>query len=531
MLDKVISTKFGKLSGVEEDGVLLFKGVPYAAPPVGDLRWKPPVDPQPWEGVRVCDAYAPRAMQPAIGGGSFEPYASDFYYMGDPESSEDCLYINIATCAESADEKRPVYMWFHGGGLSSGYSYEVEFDPTVLAKKGIIVVTVGQRLGVFGYMALPQLSAEQNGISGNYGLMDEVKALDWVYENIAAFGGDPENITIGGQSGGTWKTGALATCPAAAGKVKRVINQSSLCWIQKYAPLSVGEAEGTAFIEYLGFSKDASLEELRAADASVFNPSVDPFSGEVQVPGSMYYDGVWVPEADMTVSMDRYAGHCDYLAGGNYGESVMRREFVMGGSPVATAQEFYAAAKDVLGEELYNKYDFEKLCPVSDEEADHMARRLAAEGLTGFGGQMKNRCFGAYRAKKFPGSKTFSYIFSHITPAHPEDIGTNRDPDALLAWHSSELWYTFASLRENVPPCRPWTETDFHLAEQMSSYWANFIKTGDPNGEGLPYWPASDENFGWMDLADEPIAHQGMEGEKDALIMEFTEQDPELPKV
>lgn len=190
----IINTKYGQVRGVVEEDVLVFKGVPYAAPPVGELRWKAPQDPASWEGVRECDTYGPRPVQPPQGGLFFEPWGSDFYYMGFTAYSEDCLYLNIATDAESADEKRPVFMWFHGGGLSSGYSYEIEFNPTVLAKKGVVVVTVGQRLNVFGYLSLPQLSAEQGGISGNYGLMDEVKALDWVRENIAAFGGDPDNI-------------------------------------------------------------------------------------------------------------------------------------------------------------------------------------------------------------------------------------------------------------------------------------------------------------------------------------------------
>ena len=185
---EIVSTKYGQVRGVIEEDVLLFKGVPYAAPPVGELRWKEPQDPAPWQGVRDCDTYGPRPVQPSQGGLGFEPWASDFYYMGCTAYSEDCLYLNIATDAQSPEEKRPVYMWFHGGGLSSGYSYEVEFNPAVLAKKGIVVVTVGQRLNVFGYLSLPQLSAEQGGISGNYGLMDEVKALNWVRENIAAFG-------------------------------------------------------------------------------------------------------------------------------------------------------------------------------------------------------------------------------------------------------------------------------------------------------------------------------------------------------
>lgn len=132
----ILNTKYGKVQGVVEEGVLVFKGIPYAAPPVGELRWKPPVDPAPWEGVRLCDKYGPRPMQVNNGGLFFEPWASDFYYMGNPPYSEDCLYLNVATDAQSADEKRPVFMWFHGGGLSSGYSYEVEFNPTTLAKRG-----------------------------------------------------------------------------------------------------------------------------------------------------------------------------------------------------------------------------------------------------------------------------------------------------------------------------------------------------------------------------------------------------------
>ena len=533
----VVSTQYGKISGVIEQDVRVFKGIPYAAPPVGDLRFKPPVDPEAWEGVRACDEYGPRAMQPSGTGLSMEPWASDFYYAGAPEMSEDCLYLNVATAAESAEEKRPVYVWFHGGGLASGYSYEIEFDPTVLAKKGIVVVLVGQRLNVFGYLSLPQLSKEQ-GTSGNYGLMDEVKALDWVVNNIAAFGGDPENITIGGQSGGTAKTGALATCPMAAGKVKRVVNQSALNWDVHYKSMKDGEKDGQEYLSAIGVDPDITPEELRKIPAEKFYEINDPPIGASgpHVPGSMVCDGKWVENENMLVSFDKYAGNCDYLIGGNWGESPLALGFFLGNRPVKDKKDFYAAIKGIIGEDIYEKYDVEKIFPVSDDldaaGLDRLARRLAIEGLTGFGGNMKNRYFGAYRAEKYPKARTFSYIFSHITPVREEDYSIPlRNPNTMLAWHSSELWYTFGSLREGTPPCRPWTELDFKLADEVSSYWANFIKTGDPNGEGLPVWPESRENYGWLDIGDEIVSHDGMEGEKDELLKESLLKNNDLPMI
>jgi para-nitrobenzyl esterase len=536
----IVQTKYGKVSGIESAdpkyaGITYFNGIPYAAPPVGELRWKPPADPVPWDGVRKCDTYGPRAMQQQmVQGLSFEPYSTDFYYMGYPEMSEDCLYLNIATGAESPDEKRPVFMWFHGGGLASGHSYEIEFDPSELAKKGIIVVTVGQRLNIFGYLALPQLSAEQGGKSGNYGLMDEVKALDWVYENIAQFGGDPDSITVGGQSGGTWKSGALAATPASKGRVKRVINQSALCWLTEYRAISEAEANAQEFLNALGLDPEMPIDELRKVDAKVFySGKFNPFAGGPRMPSDMVYDGYWVPEMKMADSVDKFAGHCDYLIGGNFGENTMRESFSLGGQAYQTAAEVYARAKELLGD-LYDRFDFENLVSITDDTADRVSRRLAIEGLTPysgiFAGEMVNRYFGDYRAAKFPGTKTYSYIFSHITPTRPEEKGTVRDSERLLAWHSSELWYTFASLRENVPPARPWTEADFRLADIISSYWANFVKKGDPNGEGLPFWPASDAGFGWMDLATEPVAHYGLEDDKDQMLYEYTKRNPKLPR-
>ena len=518
----IVQTQYGKLRGVEApdgkyEGITYFKGVPYAKAPVGELRWRPPVDHEGWEGVRDAVNYAPAETQKRISGLAFEPYSSDFYYMGNPVCSEDCLYLNITTGAVSAQEKRPVYMWFHGGGLADGYSYEIAFDPSELARKGIVVVSVGQRLNILGYLALPQLSAEQGGKSGNYGFMDEVKALDWVYKNIAAFGGDPENITIGGQSGGTMKTGALAASTYNKGRVRRVINQSSLCWRRGFAALEQVEQYCMKYLEFMGINPQASMDELRAIPA--LDLLKDPDVQGPSIPSMMVYDGDYVPYPDMRRSVDQYAGNCDYLCGSNFGESSLTRGFVIGAKGPAKLSDVQAAAKENLGD-LYEKYDFDVVSGLTEENADHRSRWLASLGLNGMGGVAEFTSFGALRAKAHPNSRTFSYLFSHVTPTRPEDEGTPRDASRLLAWHSSELWYTFASLREGVPPVRPWTKKDFDLADQMSTYWSNFMKTGDPNGEGLPVWPESRENLGWMELGDQPVGHEGIEGRLGELIYE-----------
>ena len=235
----IVQTSFGPVQGVEltgeNAGLTQFRDIPYAAPPVGELRFAPPADPTPWTDVRVCDSWPPAAIQ------TFFP-GEGLYPLGRPERSEDCLYLNVTTGAESADEKRPVFIWYHDGGLSNGYSFDPRNDHSPLAKKGIVVVSVGHRLAEFGYMALPQLTAEQ-GQSGNYGLMDTVKALQWVHDNIARFGGDPDNVTIGGESGGCAKCCALAGLKETRGLFRRVINQSGLYWLRKFHTQKEAEKE------------------------------------------------------------------------------------------------------------------------------------------------------------------------------------------------------------------------------------------------------------------------------------------------
>ena len=519
-----VSTKYGKVQGVELEGkyagLTLFKGIPYAAPPVGELRWRPPVSPEPWDDVRICDTYAKMAPQIFPPAEEFVPYGLDFYYEGYPDVSEDCLYLNICTGAQSPEEKRPVYMWYHGGGLSTGFTYEVEFNPEELTRKGIVVVMVAQRLNVFGYLSLPQLSEEQGCISGNYGLMDQMKALEWVRENIAAFGGDPDNITIGGQSGGTTKTCVMAALPSMQGKFRRIINESGLKWkLVLKSPEEVTRISQN-YLKKLGIDPNISLDELRKIDAMAL---VD---GSGDMPAEILWDGNLVPKASVSEMFEENLGKVDVLCGSNYGEGYPLADSQ---TQITNPQEFYENYREFL-DDLYDKYDFEALYPVTEETCWSTAMRLAGIGVTkndrrGMGRNvMLSRVFGKKRAKLQPGSRVYAYFFSHVLPGRPEDEGTPRATEKLLAYHSSELWYTFASLREGIPPVRPWREEDYQVADMVSSYWVNFMTTGDVNGEGLPYWPAASDNYGWMELLPEPIAREGLKTEEDKLLREFVER-------
>ena len=495
----VVTTAYGQMSGIPGEiysDITIFKGVPYAEPPVGELRWQPPQALVSWEGVLACDTYSAIAPQYADQGAGSEPYTQDFFYDPFPEISEDCLYLNITTPAVTGDEKLPVYMWFHGGGQRHGYSYEPEFNAEELAKKGVIVITVGQRLGVFGYIALPQLTAEQ-GTSGNYGNMDQVQAYYWVRENIAAFGGDPDNIVFGGQSGGTSKSVAMELFPGV--DAKGMVLESGLKWFDSFASLESAEEKGKVYLEHIGLDSDATLEELRALDTLVYLGS-DVSDYVSNTPGSTICDGVYIKYNSIKEAFDagEYEG-INILSGTNLGEASVRNV----DTSTMTAESFYVLYREYLGDR-FDAYDFENLVLVTDETAGDTFRTLSSLGLNvGLGATysrslMVNRVFGEIMSQNEANGNYYSYLFTRFTPIRPEDVGTARDYAILWAWHSSDLWYYFASLKDGNPPARPWEEADFELADLMSSYLANFIRTGDPNGEELPVWPQADVNHGYM---------------------------------
>ncbi len=479
----VVQTDKGQVSGVYENGVTYYKGIPFAKPPVGELRWAAPVDAEPWEGVKACDTYAPMAMQILS---TTDWWGPEFYYPwfdAKPPMSEDCLYLNVVTPAEKGDEGYPVLMWIHGGASMHGYSWEPEFEPSKLAQKGVIVVSVPYRLGVFGWMATEALSkASEGGASGNYGVLDLIQSLKWIQANIAAFGGDPNRVTIAGQSAGAGNVGALLTSPLADGLFQQAIMDSSFGALGTRTAMEALYERCDAYLAEKGY-QDMSVEELRALPTSAFMNEETP---KTEVYGKGFgscVDGRVLTKTPKEFFLQEGAlkGR-NILFGSNSGEG--NGEFA-----VTPQAEVFAAAKETYGE-LYDKYNFEQLYKGTDD----LGAKLESLRLRSEQGATQHLIIGEVLSGLNPDSNLFAYYFSHRTPGREEDV--------RWAWHSSELWYAFNSMRA-IPEQRDWEEIDYKIAEDYSSYWADFIATGNPNGPALPYWPAvSGKNKVLMELGD-----------------------------
>lgn len=429
--------------------VRLFAGIPFAAPPVGDNRWRPPQPAEPWSGIRDASSFAPRCLQGRFGG----PDNAD-----DPPASEDCLYLNVWTTAESADEQRPVMVWLYGGGFTSGSGSEPRYHGDSLARKGAVVVTFNYRLGGFGFFAHPELSAEsEHGVSGNYGMQDALAVLEWVQRNIETFGGDPGNVTVFGESAGANMTAALVGSPRAEGLFDRAIAQSGawmgLFGIGPMGTLERAEETGAEAVNELGV---ASIEELREHPADELMRSLRS-SGIV-------VDGHLVPEDLSLTFAEGRQNDVDLLVGSNSDEGTF---FQFGGPQ--TVESFTAHARRRYGEQAE---EFLELYPAGNDE---QANESYLESFRDWAA-WHMRAFAAAQAEI--GQDAYVYYFTREPPA-PEG-----EP-ARGATHTAELAYMFDKLLEG----RPWTDTDRRLADTMSSYWVNFARDGDPNGSGLPRWP------------------------------------------
>ena len=409
-------------------GVTVYRGIPFAAPPVGSLRWKEPQPVIPWEGVMVADTWGAPAWQAKHSGGGYTP---EFFFDGDPDFSEDCLYLNVWTpAAGKTGAKLPVTLWIHGGGYTAGWSFEPEMDGEEWAAHGGVLVSCNYRLGILGFLAHPALSAESpHGVSGNYGMLDQIAALKWVKRNIEAFGGDPDRITIMGQSAGAMSVQTLVTSPLSKDLVAGAIIQSGGGLTEAPAlggsPLAQAEADGKALMDWAGYR---TLEQMRAASPEDIMGIAARYMAEKRqwLRLSPVVDGYAYPETFQQAARAGRISNVPYMIG----------------------------------------------CTLDDM------------GMLGAG--IDNFCF----VREDAGIPAYAYQFARRLP-------TDGRPDVLQgAFHSSELWYMFKSLKH----CwRPFTEGDYALAEQMIRYWTAFAASGNPNGpKGGDWTPLTRENPQYM---------------------------------
>ena len=448
----------GQISGTATaDGALrVYRGIPFAAPPVGELRWKAPQPVVPWTGVRKCEGFGPSPMQGSPS--PFGPWSAEYLIPKEP-ISEDCLYLNVWTGAKNAREKRPVLVWIYGGGFNSGGAGVPIYDGEATARKGIVFVSFNYRVGPFGFLAHPELTKESGrNASGNYGLMDQIAALQWVKANIAQFGGDPANVTIAGQSAGSMSVNCLVASPLAKGLFNKAIAESGAAFMRFQTPLAEAEAQGVKFAQSLGA---ASLADLRAKSAEEILKKAGGMRGPV-------VDGYLLPKSVAAIFSAKKQNPVALLTGWNEDEGVSF-------APPKTAEAFRQQAEKQYGE---NAAAFLKHYPAStDAEAALSQQRLGRDQTFGAG----NYAWAKLHSEQ--GGRAYVYRFTRKVPATGEYAKYG-------AFHTGEVPYAWDNLKFIDRTLRPLEPADEELARVMSAYVANFVKTGNPNGKGLPLWPA-----------------------------------------
>ena len=478
--DATVSVEGGKIQGVAADvaGITVYKAIPFAAPPIGPNRWKAPQPVVAWSGVRDSAAWPNRCYQLTNANPPGTFYANEFYWdpSKDPKISEDCLYLNIWAPAKPASGSLPVMVFYHGGGNRHGNNSEVEFNAAKLAAKGIIVVTAAYRLNIMGFLSLPGMRDDGGG---NFAILDAVEALKWVKKNIAAFGGDTDRVTISGQSAGSRNVRTLLSTPLAKGLFQRAIMHSSPTVMAQPGKPNFDKIAAAAPVFQKYFS-GKTLDDLRKLPVEEFYDDAAKVDALYGVTSGLYAaidDHVLTQDSVDLLKQGALDG-IDVIVG-----TVADERTALDGEPSKDMEvsAFQAYWKKLLGEDLYAASSFETLYPASTKlDAYRQHLKAQADLLL-----EQNRIAGSILKARNPGSKVYVYYFDHPTP------GRNRE--YYGAWHSSDLWYTFNSLR-NEPGQRQWSPSDFALAEQASSLWANFVKTGDPNGDALPHWPQSERS-------------------------------------
>ncbi|MCB0521724.1 MAG: carboxylesterase family protein [Lewinellaceae bacterium] len=449
-----VPTRNGLVTGTfnKNGDIQIFRGIPFAAPPVGDLRWKAPEPAANWDGVLACDKFPASAMQPPPV--PFFVWSKEFMAPMEP-LSEDCLYLNIWAPKMEGDQKLPVIVWIHGGGFVSGAGACPIYDGEGMAKKGVVFVSINYRLGIFGFLAHPELSAESgHNASGNYAFLDQIAALQWVKDNISNFGGDPERVTIAGQSAGAFSVNALMASPVANGLFQRAIAESGGMFSnERLKPLRKAELEGMQLMQKLNANSIADLRKL-PADSLLKAATVN----------APVLDGYVLPEDIYSIFLKGQQNDVPLLVGFNRDEG-----FVFG--ETKTAEQYKADAAQKYGK-LAGKF-LEAFPANDDAEAKQSQKNLGRDQL--FAWQV--RTWAGLQSQKGQ-HPAWLYRFDRVPPGRP-DLAEHG------AFHSAEIAYAL-----NALPMwdRPWEPFDKRLSDMMSDYWVNFAATGNPNGEDLPTW-------------------------------------------
>jgi len=460
-----VKVETGVVKGAVSNGVAAFKGIPFAAPPVGALRWKAPQPAPRWKGVREALEFGPRCMQGSI--------YNDMVFR-DKGPSEDCLYLNVWTPAGAAKGRLPVMVWIYGGGYAAGAASEPRQDGENLARKGVVVVSMNYRLNVFGFFSNAGLAEESgHNSSGNYGLLDQVAALEWVRKNIASFGGNPDSVTIFGESAGSFSVSALMASPLAQGLFQRAIGESGAYFsgVLDLKPRAQTEAADAKFAESIGAH---SLADLRAKPATEL---LDAAVKQKDIWFSPNVDGYLLPQTVREIYASGKQSHVPLLAGWNRDEGGYKAIFH---DDAPTAANFVKFAQKRFGDKAG---EFLKLYPAeNDEQAKRSAEDLAGDDFIAFSTWKWLEMQGA------TGNSTlYRYEFDDAPPPPAKPEASHGDAGPRGAYHSAEIEFVFGALASKNLPWRP---EDKALSDLMSSYWSNFAKSGDPNGTGLPGWPA-----------------------------------------
>ncbi len=471
----IVKTDKGKVQGAftADNQVRAFKGIPYAAPPIGDLRWQPPQPAAKWKGVRDATQFGFHCMQT-------NGY-TDMVFR-DPGPSEDCLTLNVWTPADAKKGSLPVMVWIYGGGFHAGTTSEPRQDGQFLAHRNVVVVSMNYRLGIFGFFVHPELTAESpHHASGNYGLMDQNAALEWVQKNIANFGGDPHNVTIFGESAGSFSVSTLMASPLSQDRFQKAIGESGGAFFSnslRYLPREVSEQQDMKFTEAAFDTTD--LAALRKIPADQLVKETETELKQLHVSFSPDIDGWFLPESVPDIYAAGKQAHIPLLAGWNADED---RGTVIFSKPPVTAESFTAQAQSMFGPDAD---EFLKLYPTNSK----------AEAL---------RSAGDFSSDRFIIYSTWRWLEAQVkTGGEPvyryrldlDPPGDKFHPAGIGVFHSDDIEYVFGTLDSRQGAV--WSPEDRKLSDEIQQYWTNFARTGDPNGNDLPKWPVYNAAGGWQ---------------------------------